>query len=90
MKVLAILLVVGSLALCLQSHAAEKGKLTSIQGVAAKTEAKLKTAGVNSTDELLEKGGTPRGRKELAAKSGLPLQPSAHGRKPLGQRHSVD
>ena len=72
MKLLPVLLVAGSLAFCLQLHAAEKGKLTSIQGIAAATETKLKTAGVNSTDELLEKGGTPKGREELAAKSGLP------------------
>ena len=50
---------------------AAKGKLTSIQGIAAATEAKLNTAGVTSVDELLEKGATPAGRKEVAAKSGL-------------------
>lgn len=57
-------------------HAAEKskavkGKLTSIQGIAEATEAKLNTAGVTSVDELLEKGGTPAGRKAIAEKSGL-------------------
>jgi predicted flap endonuclease-1-like 5' DNA nuclease len=72
MKVLAAVFLAGSLAFSLQSEAAEKTKLTSIQGIAEATEAKLKTAGVNSTDELLEKGGTPKGREELAAKSGLP------------------
>lgn len=51
---------------------AAKGNLTSIQGIAAATEAKLKAAGVNSVDELLEQGATPKGREELAAKSGLP------------------
>jgi predicted flap endonuclease-1-like 5' DNA nuclease len=57
-------------------HAAEKpkaakGKLTSIQGIAEATEKKFIEAGVTTVDELLEKGGTPKGREELAAKSGL-------------------
>lgn len=57
-------------------HAADKpkvakGKLTSIQGIAEATEKKLNDAGVTSVDELLEKGATPKGREELAAKSGL-------------------
>lgn len=63
--------------LTLTLHAAEKpkaakGKLTSIQGIAEATEKKLNTAGITSVDELLEKGATPKGREELAAKSGLP------------------
>lgn len=48
-----------------------KGKLTSIQGIGEATEKKLGEAGITSTDELLEKGGTARGREEIAAKSGL-------------------
>ncbi len=48
-----------------------KGKLTSIQGIAAATEAKLNTAGVASVDDLLAQGATPAGREEIAAKSGL-------------------
>ena len=61
----------------LNLHAAEKpkvakGKLTSIQGIAEATEAKLNTAGVSSVDDLLERGATPKGREELAAKSGVP------------------
>ena len=48
-----------------------KGKLTAIEGIGEATEAKLVTAGVSSVDELLEKGATPKGREELAAKSGL-------------------
>ena len=64
------------LTLALPLSAAEKpkvakGKLTSIQGIAAATEAKLNTAGVTSVDDLLEKGATPAGRKEIAEKSGL-------------------
>lgn len=50
---------------------APKGSLTSIQGIAEATEAKLKTAGVTNVDELLEKGATPKGRAELAEKSGV-------------------
>ena len=57
-------------------HAADKpktakGKLTSIQGIAEATEAKLNSAGVKSVEDLLEKGATPKGREELAAKSGI-------------------
>ena len=48
-----------------------KGKLASIQGIAEATEKKLNDAGVTNTDELLEKGCTPKGREELSAKSGL-------------------
>ncbi|MEA3207682.1 MAG: hypothetical protein QOE70_739 [Chthoniobacter sp.] len=75
MKLFPALLVAGILALHL--HAAEKpkvakGKLTSIQGIADATEAKLNGAGVTSVDELLEKGATPKGREDLAAKSGVP------------------
>ncbi len=72
-----IVLLAGSLAFNLSATAGEKpstakGKLTSIQGIAAATEAKLKNAGVNSVDELLDKGATPKGREDLAAKSGIP------------------
>ena len=74
MKLLLVLFLLGLLGLDL--HAADKpkaakGKLTSIQGIGAATEEKLKTAGVNSVDELLEQGATPKGREELAAKSGV-------------------
>ncbi len=72
---LPVVFLVGSLAFNLQAAdkpKAAKGKLTSIQGIAAATEAKLKTAGVTSVDELLEKGATPKGREDLAAKSGVP------------------
>src|SRR5215212_6471563 len=51
---------------------AAKGQLTAIQGIAEATEAKLNTAGVTTVAELLEKGATPKGREEIAAKSGLP------------------
>jgi len=48
-----------------------KGKLTSIQGIGEATEQKLNSAGVTSVDDLLEKGGTPKGREEIATKSGV-------------------
>jgi predicted flap endonuclease-1-like 5' DNA nuclease len=48
-----------------------KGRLMSIQGIGEATEKKLTAAGVTSVDELLEKGATPAGRKELAEKSGI-------------------
>ena len=50
---------------------AAKNKLSAIQGVGEATEKKLTDAGIASTDDLLEKGGTPKGREEIAAKSGL-------------------
>jgi predicted flap endonuclease-1-like 5' DNA nuclease len=74
MKLLLPLLAAGLLTLNLQAAdkpKAAKGKLTSIQGIAEATEAKLNKAGVTSVDDLLEKGATPKGREELAAKSGL-------------------
>jgi predicted flap endonuclease-1-like 5' DNA nuclease len=65
------------LTLAVQIHAAEKpkvakGKLTAIQGIAEATEAKLNAAGVTSVDDLLKKGATPKGREEIAEKSGVP------------------
>jgi predicted flap endonuclease-1-like 5' DNA nuclease len=74
MKTIAVLILTCLLALPLlaaEKPKAAKGKLTSIQGIASATEAKLNIAGVTSVDDLLERGATPAGRKELAAKSGL-------------------
>lgn len=75
MKLLPALL--AAVLLAFNLHAAEKpkaakGKLTSIQGIAEATEAKLNTAGVTTVEELLEKGATPKGREDMAEKSGLP------------------
>jgi predicted flap endonuclease-1-like 5' DNA nuclease len=72
----AILPFILAIAVTMSLQAAEKpkvakGKLTSIQGIAEATEKKLNDAGVTSVDDLLEKGATPKGREELAAKSGL-------------------
>ena len=45
--------------------------LTDIEGVDATVAAALKSAGVRSTARLLEAAKDPKGRKALAAKSGL-------------------
>jgi predicted flap endonuclease-1-like 5' DNA nuclease len=46
-------------------------KLLDIEGVGPVYSAKLKAAGVGSTQVLLDKGSTPKGRKEIAEKSGI-------------------
>ena len=46
-------------------------KLTEIEGIGGAFAGKLETAGVKSTDDLLEKCATPAGRKEIAEKSGV-------------------
>jgi len=46
-------------------------KLIDIEGVGVVYAQKLKEAGVASTQALLEKGATPKGRKEIAEKSGI-------------------
>jgi len=51
--------------------AVPKGKLQSIQGIGEATEKKLVAAGVTNVDQPLEAGATPKGRKELAEKSGV-------------------
>jgi len=45
--------------------------LIDVEGIGEKYAAKLKAAGVANTDELLKIGSTPKGRKELAEKSGI-------------------
>lgn len=75
MKTLVACVIAGLVTLTLdaaEKPKAPKGSLQSIQGIADATEAKLKTAGVTTVDELLEKGATPKGRTEIAEKSGLP------------------
>jgi len=47
-------------------------KLADLEGVGAANSRKLKKAGVTSINTLLEKGSTPKGRKEISAKSGIP------------------
>ena len=45
--------------------------LTKIEGIGEVYMAKLKAAGVTSTEQLLEKGSTPSGRKELETTTGI-------------------
>ncbi len=45
--------------------------LESIEGIGPANAKKLRAAGVKSTDSLLKSGGTKKGRKEIAAASGL-------------------
>ena len=66
-----VVLALTAAAFAADKPAAAKGKLTSIQGIGEATEKKLTDAGVTSVDDLLEKGATPKGREELATKSGL-------------------
>jgi predicted flap endonuclease-1-like 5' DNA nuclease len=44
-------------------------KLSEIEGIGAAFEQKLVAAGIDSVESLLEKGGTPEGRKMIAEKS---------------------
>jgi predicted flap endonuclease-1-like 5' DNA nuclease len=46
-------------------------KIIDVEGIGPKYAEKLTKAGVSSTDALLKTGATPKGRKELAAKSGI-------------------
>ena len=46
-------------------------KLDEVEGIGAVYAQKLAAVGVASTQALLEKGGTPKGRKELASAAGV-------------------
>jgi predicted flap endonuclease-1-like 5' DNA nuclease len=46
-------------------------KLSYVEGIGETYAAKLKAAGVGSTERLLDLGSTPKGRQELAEKSGI-------------------
>ncbi len=46
-------------------------KLETVEGIGPVYAAKLREAGIATTDALLKKGATRQGRKELAAKTGL-------------------
>lgn len=46
-------------------------KLLAIEGIGEAYETKLKDAGVGTLEALLEKGATPKGRKDLAAATGI-------------------
>lgn len=45
--------------------------LIKIEGIGAAFTEKLAKAGVRTTEALLKQGGTPKGRKEMAEKSGM-------------------
>jgi predicted flap endonuclease-1-like 5' DNA nuclease len=46
-------------------------KLDNIEGIGAAYQKKLNGAGIGSVEDLLDKGATPKGRKDVAAKSGI-------------------
>lgn len=46
-------------------------KLSEIEGIGAVYSEKLAAVGIKSQEKLLEAGGTPKGRKDLAAKSDI-------------------
>lgn len=46
-------------------------KLEAIEGIGDVYAAKLREAGVATLEQLLEKGATPKGREELAEKTGI-------------------
>ena len=46
-------------------------KITEIEGIGDVNAQKLRDAGVTSVESLLEKGKTPKGRKELAETTGI-------------------
>ena len=46
-------------------------KITTIEGIGAASAEKLTSAGITTTDQLLEKGASPKGREEIATKSGI-------------------
>lgn len=45
--------------------------IIEIEGVGSSGAEKLTSAGVKTTESLLEKGGSPKGRKDLAAATGI-------------------
>jgi predicted flap endonuclease-1-like 5' DNA nuclease len=45
--------------------------IIDVEGIGPAYAVKLKKAGIVTTDALLEKGATPKGRKEIAEKTGI-------------------
>ena len=45
--------------------------ITAIEGIGEAVAVKFRAAGVRTTEALLERGGTPQGRKELAKMTGF-------------------
>jgi predicted flap endonuclease-1-like 5' DNA nuclease len=46
-------------------------KLTTVEGIGEVYAQKLQEAGIRTTDALLEQGATPKGRTEIAEKTGI-------------------
>ncbi|HHH41924.1 MAG TPA: DUF4332 domain-containing protein [Chloroflexi bacterium] len=46
-------------------------KLTTVEGIGEVYAQKLKEAGIETTEALLEKGATPQGRQEIAEQTGI-------------------
>ena len=53
--------------------------ITDIEGIGDAYAVKLRQAGVSTTESLLQKGGTPKGRQELAKATGFNARPSLNG-----------
>lgn len=47
-------------------------KLTIVEGIGPVYAKKLQETGINTAEALLENGATPKGRQEIAEKSGIP------------------
>lgn len=47
-------------------------KVTDIEGVGPNYAARLEAQGIFTTDDLLDKGGTKKGRADIASSTGLP------------------
>jgi predicted flap endonuclease-1-like 5' DNA nuclease len=58
-------------ATAIQERSRVMTSLVEIEGIAEGFAAKLKSAGIDSIEELLEKGGTSAGREEIAQTSGI-------------------
>jgi len=46
-------------------------RLVDVEGIGSVYAGKLKEKGIQTTDDLLEKGATPKGRKEIAELTGI-------------------
>jgi predicted flap endonuclease-1-like 5' DNA nuclease len=46
-------------------------KIEDIEGIGPEYGAKLRSAGIQTTDDLLKMGGSPKGRDEIASSSGI-------------------
>jgi predicted flap endonuclease-1-like 5' DNA nuclease len=46
-------------------------KIIDVEGIGTKYSGKLKGAGISTVEALLEKGATPKGRKEIADSTGI-------------------